>query len=60
MSAPLIVNQPSGGGARPAPPQEKPLKKGREYTLVAEAAAFEGGCVARYEGMAVFVPRAAP
>src|SRR5688500_10282129 len=40
--------------------QQRPLRKGTEYTLVADAAAFEGGCVARYEGMAVFVSGCVP
>ena len=48
--------EPTGDGT----PQERPVKKGREYTLTAEAAAFEGGCVARYEGMAVFVTGCVP
>jgi 23S rRNA (uracil1939-C5)-methyltransferase len=39
---------------------ERPLRKGREYTLTADAAAFEGGCVARFEGMAVFVSGCVP
>ena len=39
---------------------ERPLRKGREYTLTAESAAFEGGCVARYEGMAVFIDGCVP
>jgi len=36
------------------------LKKGAEYILHAEAAAFEGGCVARHDGMAVFVTGCVP
>lgn len=36
------------------------LKKGQEVILQAEAAAFEGGCVARHEGMAVFVSGCVP
>ena len=39
---------------------ERPLRKGQECTLTAEAAAFEGGCVARFEGMAVFVSGCVP
>ena len=36
------------------------LKKGAEVVLHAESAAFEGGCVARHEGMAVFVSGCVP
>ncbi len=36
------------------------MKKGATYVLRAEAAAFEGGCVARHEGMAVFVSGCVP
>jgi 23S rRNA (uracil1939-C5)-methyltransferase len=35
-------------------------KKGQELTLTADAAAFEGGCVARHNGMAVFVSGCVP
>lgn len=38
----------------------EPPRKGREYVLQAEAAAFEGGCVARHNGMAVFVSGCVP
>ncbi len=36
------------------------LKKGQEVVLTADAAAFEGGCVARHEGMVVFVSGCVP
>jgi len=36
------------------------LKKGAEVVLHAESAAFEGGCVARHDGMAVFVTGCVP
>jgi 23S rRNA (uracil1939-C5)-methyltransferase len=35
-------------------------KKGQELILTADAAAFEGGCVARHNGMAVFVSGCVP
>lgn len=41
-------------------PAGEPIRKGREYVLHAEAAAFEGGCVARHNGMAVFVAGCVP
>ncbi len=37
-----------------------PIKRGSMLELVAESAAFEGGCVARYGGMAVFVSGCVP
>ncbi len=37
-----------------------PLRRGNQYIVRAEAAAFEGGCVARYNGMAVFVSGCVP
>ncbi|MCC7439757.1 MAG: 23S rRNA (uracil(1939)-C(5))-methyltransferase RlmD [Armatimonadetes bacterium] len=36
------------------------LRKGNQYELTAESAAFEGGCVARYDGMAVFLSGCVP
>lgn len=36
------------------------MRKGDEIELRAESAAFEGGCVARYEGMAVFIEGCVP
>ncbi|MEP7218507.1 MAG: 23S rRNA (uracil(1939)-C(5))-methyltransferase RlmD [Bacteroidota bacterium] len=43
------------------PSQQIPsLKKGEEVTLHADSAAFEGGCVARHNGMAVFVTGCVP
>lgn len=39
---------------------ERPLRRGHEYTMTADAAAFEGGCVARFEGMAVFISGCVP
>src|SRR4051812_18726962 len=43
------------------PGQELPsVKKGEEITLLAESAAFEGGCVGRHNGMAVFVSGCVP
>lgn len=36
------------------------LRKGNQYQLTAESAAFEGGCVARYDGMAVFLSGCVP
>jgi 23S rRNA (uracil1939-C5)-methyltransferase len=56
----LIANGAVMTDQKTEAPQERPLKKGKEYTLTAEAAAFEGGCVARYEGMAVFVSGCVP
>jgi 23S rRNA (uracil1939-C5)-methyltransferase len=40
--------------------QPTTLKRGAEVVLRAESAAFEGGCVARHEGMAVFVSGCVP
>lgn len=40
--------------------QRVTLKKGSEVELRAESAAFEGGCVARHEGMAVFLSGCVP
>jgi 23S rRNA (uracil1939-C5)-methyltransferase len=48
------MDERTGGLERPA------LKKGEEVVLHAESAAFEGGCVARHEGMAVFVSGCVP
>jgi 23S rRNA (uracil1939-C5)-methyltransferase len=42
------------------PTNSPPLNKGNEYILHADAAAFEGGCVARYNGMAVFLSGCVP
>ncbi len=41
-------------------PQARKPRKGEELVLHADAAAFEGGCVARHEGMAVFVSGCVP
>lgn len=58
--------QPGEGGPGEGKPQRaadvRPaaIKRGAELELHADAAAFEGGCVARYEGMAVFVDNCVP
>src|SRR5688572_6684731 len=40
--------------------EERRLRKGEELTLTAEAAAFQGGCVARLDGLAIFVSGCVP
>ncbi len=41
-------------------PELPTVKKGQEYLLHAESAAFNGSCVARYNGMAVFITGCVP
>lgn len=52
-----MTNQESEISEEPLRPR---LRKGNQYTLVAETAAFEGGCVARHDGMAVFLSGCVP